>query len=116
MAGMIYMDRQRHAVLPKVRKTVSVLDRTRGLLGCRALGEGEGLLISPCNGVHTFFMRFAIDVIFLNKGGAIVKIIHALKPFRFGMAPGAAAVLEVKAGEAHRIGMKPGDRLSWVEA
>lgn len=116
MDGMIYNGRQQQPVLPDVRKTVTVLDRTRGLLGTRALAGGQGLLISPCNAVHTFFMRFSIDVIFLDRDGAIVKIIQALKPFRLGMALGAAAVLEVRAGEADRTGLRPGDRLSWVEA
>jgi len=57
--------------------------RMRGLLGRDGLAEGEGLIIRPCNSIHTFFMKFSIDVIFLDKNMKIIKISNSLKSWRF---------------------------------
>lgn len=56
--------------------------RLRGLIGRKSLNSGEALWIRPCNGVHTFFMLFAIDVIFLDQELRIVKLIENFRPFR----------------------------------
>ncbi len=90
-----------------------MFDRTKGLLGCKSLLPGEGLLLAPCNSIHTLFMRFPIDVVFLNKKNRITKIIRTMKPFRFGLALGASSVLELSAGQAERSGIAPGDQLIW---
>jgi hypothetical protein len=100
-------------ILTRVRKTETLVERTKGLLGCKSLMQGEGLLISPCNSIHTFFMLFPIDVVFLNKKNMITKIIRTMKPFRFGMAFNSSSVLELMAGQADRSGMQPGDYLLW---
>ena len=55
--------------------------RLIGLLGQRSLEKGEGLILSPSNCIHSFFMRFKIDVIFLDKNGKIVGILPSFKPF-----------------------------------
>lgn len=106
---------QQKIALTSVCKTESAMERMRGLLGSDVLNSGEGLLISSCGSVHTLFMGFTIDVVFLNRQNTIIKIIHKLKPFRFAMAFGASAVLELQAGEAKRIGMKRGNHLVWIE-
>jgi uncharacterized membrane protein (UPF0127 family) len=88
----------------------------RGLLGRRGLESGEGLLLRPASSVHTFFMRFAIDVVFLARGGEVLKVVPELAPGRTAAARGAKAVVELPAGEAARRGIAPGDRLdtsSW---
>lgn len=85
--------------------------RTRGLLGRRSLGAGEGLLLRPARAVHTHFMRFAIDVVFLDAGGRVVDVRSALPPWRMARARGARAVLELGAGEAGRRGVRIGDEL-----
>lgn len=100
-------------ILTRVRKTETLLERTKGLLGCKSLMQGEGLLITPCNSVHTFFMFFSIDLVFLNKKNMITKIISEIKPFRFGMAINSSSVLELMAGQAKMSGMQPGDYLIW---
>lgn len=100
-------------ILTRVRKTETLLERTKGLLGSRSLMQGEGLLISPCNSIHTFFMRFPIDVVFLSNKNMITKIIRTMKPFRFGIALNSTAVLELMAGQADRSGIQPGDYLRW---
>jgi uncharacterized membrane protein (UPF0127 family) len=81
-----------------------VADRTfarmRGLLGRTSLQAGHGMLLKPCPSVQTFFMRFPIDVVFIDKNGAIVGIARDLKPWRSAAARRAAAALELPAGGA----------------
>lgn len=82
---------------------VSVADtlfsRARGLLGRKQLQSGEGLLITPCKGVHTFFMRFPIDVVFLDRDNRVINAIENLRPNRLtGVRLSGAKVLEVAAG------------------
>ena len=56
--------------------------RMKGLLGRKGLKPGEALILKPCNSIHTFFMRFAIDVLFVNKDSRVIKAISGIKPFR----------------------------------
>jgi hypothetical protein len=73
--------------------------RFLGLMGKPGLPEGEGLLIRSCNSIHMFFMRFSIDVLFLDRDYTIVKLIRNLKPGSVvGSVPGAWQVLELAAG------------------
>ena len=88
------------------------LARMRGLLGRRGLESGEGLLLRPAPSVHTFFMRFAIDVVFLARDGEVMKVVPSLRPWRTAAARRAKAVLELPAGEADRRGIHPGIRLN----
>ena len=83
------------------------ISRAVGLLGQRALGERQGLLMIPCNGVHTLFMRMAIDVIFLDRCGRISGIIAHLPPWRCAGAP-ARSCLELCAGNAAALGLHVG--------
>ncbi len=83
--------------------------RMRGLLARAAPDSGEALSISPCSGVHTFFMSYSLDVVYLNRQGRIVKIVPYLKPWRASQCFGARTVLEFRAGEVARIGLQLGD-------
>lgn len=85
--------------------------RLRGLLGRRELARGEGLLLVPCNGVHTLGMRFAIDVVFLSESGAVIQCVENLRPGRWAHAPGACMTLELRAGSVRDAALKQGDRL-----
>ena len=86
--------------------------RLMGLMGRRALPEDEALLITPCSSVQTFFMRFAIDVVFLDRDGQVVKVASELKPYRAALGGrGARSALELPAGAAARCGIAVGDRL-----
>ena len=88
-----------------------MLPRMRGLLGRRRLESGEGLLLKPAPSVHTFFMRFPIDAVCLDRDGSVLKVRSNLRPWRVAGARGAHATLELPAGEAERTGIGRGDRL-----
>jgi uncharacterized protein len=85
--------------------------RLRGLLGRPGLLPGEGLLLRPSPSIHTWFMRFPIDAVFVDADGTVVRIAGDLRPWRAAGRRGARAVLELPAGECERHGLKPGDRL-----
>lgn len=88
--------------------------RLRGLLGRRGLPAGQGLWISPCNSVHCCFMRFAIDVLYLDAEQRILEIRHDLRPWRFSICWRARSVVELAAGECRRLHIEPGDNLRCV--
>jgi uncharacterized protein len=88
------------------------VSRLRGLLGRSALEPGEGLLLTPSSSVHTFFMRFAIDVVFLDRSLRVVGVSAEVRPWRFAGRRGARQVLELAAGEAQARGLRRGDRLA----
>lgn len=88
------------------------LRRMRGLLGRRELPRGEGILLRPAGSIHTFFMRFPIDAVFLDREGVVVGIEASLAPWRTAGRRGAKAVLELAAGEAERRGLALGDALA----
>jgi protein-S-isoprenylcysteine O-methyltransferase Ste14/uncharacterized membrane protein (UPF0127 family) len=86
--------------------------RLRGLLGTRRLGSGEGLWIKPCKQVHMFGMRYAIDVVFLDAGGRVLRQVHTLQPNRVSPKVAAAtSVLELPAGTLARLGIADSDRV-----
>jgi uncharacterized protein len=89
----------------------TALARVRGLLGRTSLPSGEGILLRPASSVHTAFMRFAIDVVFLDRDLRVLKVAAAVCPWRAAARRKAHAVLELPAGEAERRGLGPGDRL-----
>jgi uncharacterized membrane protein (UPF0127 family) len=89
----------------------TMLARMRGLLGRKHLPGGEGILLRPCPSVQTFFMRFPIDVVFLDRDGVVLKVVENLKPWRSAGARRAHAAVELAAGEAARAGIADGDRL-----
>lgn len=88
--------------------------RLSGYLGRRPPTQGEGLLLSPCDAIHTMGMAFDLDVIFLDETGQVLRIIRGLKPWRITKKiPGARHVLEVPPGTVDETGTQVGDTLSW---
>jgi uncharacterized protein len=85
--------------------------RKQGLLGQDALPPGSGLVIAPSQGVHTFGMRFAIDIVCVSRAGVVVKCRPAVAPRRLVLSWSAFAMLELAAGEAARAGLVIGDVL-----
>jgi uncharacterized membrane protein (UPF0127 family) len=92
----------------------TMFTRLRGLLGRKGLAEGEGLLLRPASSIHTAFMRFTIDAVFIDRENRIVKVAAELRPWRMAACRGSRAVLELPAGEAARRGMRPGVSLTQV--
>ena len=85
--------------------------RAIGLLGRNHLESGEALWITPCHGVHTWFMRFSIDLAFLDRELRVLRIVPDVRPWRFAYARRSRYVLELPAGAAARRGLQTGDRL-----
>jgi uncharacterized membrane protein (UPF0127 family) len=91
------------------------LTRLAGLLGRSGLGAGDGLLIRPTNAIHTCFMRFSIDAVFLDRDLVVVGVVTELRPWRFAARRRAKSVLELAAGESRRRGIRVGERLSLTD-
>ena len=96
----------------KVLLANTFLLRLRGLMGRKRLPEFTGLLLVPCDSVHMCFMRFSIDVVYLDKDLKILKIVKGLKPWiGLSMCHKAWATLELNAGEADKLGHEVGRKL-----
>ena len=70
-----------NGIRAKVARTL--FERIRGLIGVKNLPPGEGLLILRCNSIHTFFMSFPIDAVFLDRSDRVVKVVRNIRPWRF---------------------------------
>jgi hypothetical protein len=86
--------------------------RARGLLGRDGLEPGTGMLIDRAGSIHMFFMRFPIDVLFLDRDRKIVGVRHGLRPWQVAAARRAVAALELPAGAAAEAGIEEGDVLA----
>ena len=95
----------------RARVASSFASRFRGLMGAADLPAGQGVLFPGTRSVHTHFMRFPIDVVFLDDDRRIVAVRPALRPWRMASAKGARSVLELAAGECARLGLAAGDVL-----
>ena len=90
----------------------NLFKRMKGLLGQREMGKGESLWIKPCMSIHTFFMKFSIDVIFLNRKNEVVVTIENLKPNRMTrLYPKAVSVLELPTGIIEATSTVVGDKI-----
>jgi uncharacterized protein len=85
--------------------------RRAGLLKRQSFEPGEGLWIVPCEAVHSFFMKFAIDVVYLDRKKRVRKVTANLVPWRISGCLTAHSVLELPAGMAGQTNTKPGDQL-----
>ena len=94
----------------------TALSRMRGLYGRKELGAEEGVLLTPASRIQTWFMRFPIDVVFLESDLTVLAIREAVKPWRVAGWRGARSVLELPAGTCELRGVRPGDRLALSES
>ena len=101
-------------VADRVGVATSFWSRFKGLMLRGSLPEGEGLLIKPSGSIHTAFMRFPIDVVFLSKEHEVVKVVHAIRPWRTALSS-AHSALELPAGSAEKAKVKAGDALVLVD-
>lgn len=102
-----------------VADTVEVADsfwaRFWGLMGRKSLPGGHGLYLKSTSSIHTAFMRFPIDVIFVNRDGRVRKVAAAVRPFRVALGFGAGGALEVPAGAAGQAQVEAGDLLRFSD-
>ncbi len=100
----------------EARRANTFLSRLVGLLGRSSLSPGEGLLIQPCSSVHTAFMRFTIDVVYIDKEGRVVKTAPDMRPFRIGgVFKPSCSVIELPEGTIGATRTVPGDELAFSE-
>lgn len=111
MATALVNERTDAVVASSVELAVTRKARRRGLLGRTTLDAEAAMLLSPCLAVHTAFMAFPIDVVFVNREGHAVHIVHALQPWRLAASLRAHAVIELAAGRLQECGVEVGDRL-----
>jgi uncharacterized membrane protein (UPF0127 family) len=88
--------------------------RRTGLLHHQSMPAGTAMIIAPTNAIHTFFMKFAIDVLFVAKDGRVVKARGAVRPWRMSAAWRAHAVIELSAGTLQRTIVQVGDHVTVV--
>lgn len=101
------------AVVASVQRTSNAWERLRGLLGRPCPGPGQGLLIDPCGSVHTLFMAYPIDVVYLDRRLRVVQVTASLRPWRLSFARGAALTLELAPNTAAALGITAGRQLAW---
>ena len=90
--------------------------RLRGMLGRPEPEVGEGLLLEPSKAVHMFWMKYPLDVAFLDPDGRVVALYPELRPWaRSRVHRDARYALELRAGELERLGIEQGDQLTWRE-
>jgi uncharacterized membrane protein (UPF0127 family) len=106
----------RTLLLESVMLTASPWERVRGLLGRPPLGDHEALLLDRCGSVHTFGMRYPLDLVFMDREWMIRKLARALAPWRMAWSVRAAFTLEMPAGTIDRLKLETGMQLSWLES
>ncbi len=89
----------------KIFSTENVLERTGGLLKLPKLDNSQGLLINKCNSIHTFGMKYALDIIYLDRNYKIVKLVKSIKPRRMSMCWYAKHTLEMLSGEINHLSL-----------
>jgi uncharacterized membrane protein (UPF0127 family) len=97
-----------------IRPARGLWQRLKGLIGLREWPAGQALMLRPCNAVHTAFMRFPIDVVFVDGRGRIARI-ATLRPWRAAACWRARAAYELAAGEAARLGWRAGEVLQELQ-
>jgi uncharacterized membrane protein (UPF0127 family) len=103
------------ALADRVEVAVTRRDRRKGLLGRTGLDASSALILAPCAAIHTMFMRFDIDAVFVDDDGRAVKVVRGLSPWRIAIDPTAHAVVELPAGSLREREVNVGDRLYLLE-
>ncbi len=112
MKKKYYLEGHGENIFLTIEMADTFFSRFCGLMGRKSLPGGNGLMLAPCSSVHMCFMRFSIDVIYLDRNLRIMKIVRNLWPWiGLSMCFGAWGVVELTAGEADRLGLETGQRL-----
>jgi hypothetical protein len=107
--------RQDQVVCARTELADNVFKRLRGLLGRAALPAGDGMLFRGESSIHSAFMRFRFDAVFMDRDLRVVGLAEEIPPWRARSARGARNILELAAGEIARTGVAVGDQLAEVE-
>jgi uncharacterized membrane protein (UPF0127 family) len=101
-------------IAERCRVASSLVDRTIGLLGTPEVRPGEGLLLERTRSIHMFFMRYPIDVVFVDRSGRVTRTISRLGRWRIAWAPRATRdCVELGSGALDGTGTQPGDQLTF---
>ncbi len=103
-------------VADRLLVTRGPLERMRGLLWRPPLAAGEAMYLERCNAVHTVGMRYAIDVVFLDASGVVLRVVSALRPMRMAACLRARTTVEFAAGACARAGITPQRQLTVSDA
>ena len=110
-AWLLRNHRTTKALATRVETAFDSPSRRRGLLGRTRLGPDTALILAPCSAVHTCFMQFPIDVVFVQRNGEVAKVVRNLRPWRIAAAFGAFAAIELASGAADASGTTRDDLL-----
>ena len=103
-------------VADRAEVAASFWSRGKGLIGCKSLPEGSGLVIRPCGSIHMFFMSIPLDVLHLDRDGRVLRVLAGIKPWRLGpIVRGGKSVVELPAGTAARTATVAGDSIALRE-
>jgi uncharacterized membrane protein (UPF0127 family) len=103
------------ALAERVEVAVTRRDRRKGLLGRDEMESSSALILAPCSAIHTMFMHFDIDAVFVDDDGRAVKVVQELAPWRIAVQPFAHAVVELPSGSLRERPVDVGDRLYLVD-
>jgi uncharacterized protein len=109
---IVVRNRTRNSVLADAAEVADTSEKRRtGLLKHERLEAGQGLWIVPCESVHSFFMKFAIDLVYLDRDKKVRKVRHRMVPWRVSACLSAHSILELPAGAVAASGTVVGDQL-----
>ena len=112
MMAVLMNKRTQQNIIPNLEVASNFWSRGKGLLGRAGLNEDQALWIHHCNSIHTFFMKFSIDCVFVDKNLRVKAIRTDVKPGRMVMPIwGASSVFEMKSGTAEKLNIQVGDQL-----
>ena len=107
--------RTNEVIASRVRLADNPWTRLVGLLGKKSLPLGEALMIRPCSSVHTFFMRFRMDAIFVDRENHVLRVKHDMGPFQVAGASRSRFVIEFMGGSLQAFDIEPDDELLLTE-
>ncbi|MCG7983458.1 MAG: DUF192 domain-containing protein [Candidatus Thiodiazotropha lotti] len=105
--------KDRPETILKVRVANTFYTQLRGLLARKKLVSMEGLLLPGCSSIHTIGMHYALDIVFMDGKGRVIKTQACVKPFRAAVAKGASYTLELANGMIDRLGISENDGFTW---
>jgi uncharacterized membrane protein (UPF0127 family) len=104
---------RQNVIADKADRAHTFLSRGRGLMLKPPLPAGGGLIIEPCNSIHMFFMRYPLDILFLNEEGKVIFLYRGIKPWRMGrVVRGARMAIELPEGAIDSTGTQIGDKIT----